>query len=88
MNVKIKKLKIKEGHLKAQLEMAQARENKQRRKNETRKKILVGAYFLDQYEKQKKMELLIQRLDKYLIRNMDRRLFDLPPVKEKLKSRK
>lgn len=77
---RLEKLQQRESQLKARIASAQARDKKQRRKNETRQKILVGAFFLEQYKKHGKMAALIKRMDEYLIRDKDRALFDLPPM--------
>lgn len=52
----------------------------QRRKNETRKKILVGAYIIDKHERKGTTELLLEELETFLSRKQDRELFGLPPT--------
>ena len=74
---KLDKLIEKEKQLKAQIASEKAKIANEARKLETRKKILIGSYFLQQYEK--KMPELIKLLDPFLTRDKDRAVFDLPP---------
>lgn len=53
----------------------QARLLKKDRQDDTRKKILVGALFLEEYKE--KMPELAKKLDKFLKRPLDRELFGL-----------
>ena len=58
------------GHVRSQAE----------RKRETRRKILVGAMVLDQVERGKWPEKSLKAaLDRFLEREQDRALFELPP---------
>lgn len=82
----IDKLLIKQSQLQARIQMLQAKENVQKRKDETRKKILVGSYFLNKYEKVGTFETLISELDKFLFRKIDRALFGLAPLIEEEKT--
>ena len=77
---KIQKLKEKRDALNARIQMIESREKTRERKEETRRKILVGAYFLDEYRKTDRMEELVEKLDYYLERNSDRKLFNLPTI--------
>jgi hypothetical protein len=52
-------------------------------KKETRKKILIGAYFLDNAIKENKMDEIKILMAKFLTRNSDRELFELEPLPEK-----
>ena len=55
--------------------------SKRERAADTRRKILLGAFYLDQMARNETMKTqIIQKLDAYLTRNDDRALFDLPPV--------
>jgi hypothetical protein len=55
-----------------------------RRQDDTRRKILVGAMYLDCFkDDEEKMNRLKQRLDSYLTKDHDRALFDLPPLPPK-----
>lgn len=54
---------------------------KRERAADTRRKILLGAFYLDQMERNEALKAqIVQKLDAYLTRNDDRALFDLPPV--------
>jgi hypothetical protein len=79
---KIESLEKKLEQIKAQLAAEKAREKAQKRKDETRRKILVGAYFIDQAQTEKKMSELVEKLDPFLKKAADRKLFDLPPISE------
>jgi hypothetical protein len=82
---KVQKLKEKRNALNARIQMIEAREKTRERKEETRRKILVGAYFLDEHRKNEKMEELVKKLNHYLERNLDRKLFDLPELNNERK---
>lgn len=58
-------------------DILQSIEKIQRRKDDTRKKILVGAYMIDKHEKAGTTELLLDELDNFLSREQDRELFGL-----------
>ena len=77
LDSKLDKLMEKEKQIKAQIASEKARIAKEERKINTRKKILIGSFFMQQYEK--KMPELIKMLDPFLTRDNDRKIFDLPP---------
>lgn len=83
-NPSLEALRKKQAQLQARIQMLQAREEMQRRKNDTRKKILIGSYFLDKYEKENARQILIAELDKFLFRKRDRELFGLAPRGEEI----
>jgi hypothetical protein len=66
------------------LQLLTQKEVSQKRKVETRKKILAGAYLLEKHEREGTVEGLIKELDSFLIRAHDRILFGLP-IKEEVK---
>lgn len=76
-------LKKKQAQLSAQIQALEAAEKARERKRDTRRKILIGAYYLDQARDQDQFNQLVQRMDGYLKRNTDRALFDLEPLDEK-----
>ena len=80
---KIQKLKEKRDALNARIQMIESREKTRERKEETRRKILVGAYFLDQYWENEKSEELRSNVADYLERNSDRKRFDLSSLESK-----
>ena len=79
------KLMQKKQKLEQQIASAKARMKKKERIEDTRKKILVGAYFLEVKYKDKEDEL-VKLLDGFLVRDNDRALFGLAPKKEAPKS--
>ena len=72
------KLLQKKQKIEQQISNAKTRMKKVERAVDTRKKILVGAYFLEVKYKDKEDEL-IKILDGFLVRDIDRALFNLPP---------
>jgi len=74
----LEKLLEKKQRLEQQIASAKSRQKKKERVDDTRKKILVGAYFLEVKYKDKENEL-IKILDGFLTRDNDRALFGLPP---------
>jgi large subunit ribosomal protein L7/L12 len=70
-------LKKKQAQLAARIQALEATEKSRERKRETRRKILVGAYYLDKANEEKKLASLIQMMDGYLKRDSDRVLFGL-----------
>ena len=71
------KLKEQRAKLDARIQAAEARRKTSERKKETQRKILVGAYYLDQARKNNRMQDLAKLMDVYLKRESDRLLFDL-----------
>ncbi|MBN9289052.1 MAG: mobilization protein [Gammaproteobacteria bacterium] len=76
----------KRAQLDARIQNLKAKESSQQRKDDTRRKILVGSYILDKNQKAGTLEKIIQELDKFLSKPNDRALFDLPPRDEKASS--
>ena len=79
------KLMQKKQKLEQQIASAKARMKKKERIEDTRKKILVGAYFLEVKYKDKEDEL-VKLLDGFLVRDNDRELFGLAPKTDAPKS--
>jgi len=69
--------------IKARLLSVKAREKTSERKKDVRRKILVGAYYLDQAEKNSSMAEIKNLMDKFLKRDFDRELFELDPLPKK-----
>lgn len=87
---KIADFETKLKQLKAQKKLAENREKKkakeQERKDETRRKILLGAMLLQRMKNDEQYnQNILAWLDKYLTENRDRKLFGLPelPVEPK-----
>jgi hypothetical protein len=76
----IEKLKLKKEQLHARIKKMENREKYKTRKLDARKKMLVGAYFLEKADQEGTMAALVELMDQYLKRKADRNLFDLPPL--------
>lgn len=74
------KLKAQRAKLDARIQAAEARSKSAARKQETRRKILVGSYYLDKAREQGQWEDLKNCMAEYLSRDSDRQLFELPPA--------
>ncbi|MCD9489161.1 hypothetical protein [Photobacterium iliopiscarium] len=67
--------------LQAKANAEKNREREKSRKEETRKKILIGAMVLDGMSKnQDYQSKMLKNLDKYLTAERDRKLFNLTPI--------
>ena len=80
---KLDALLEKQKQLKAQKQAIAARERTklqaQARKDDTRRKILIGSFIIKQIETDLEAKnRLLSKLDEYLTENRDRKLFDLP----------
>jgi hypothetical protein len=73
-------LEAKKAGLEAQMQAIQARQRERQRKDDTRRKVLVGAAVLAEAEKNPAAkQKLMALLDQYLTRLVDRSVFDLKP---------
>lgn len=78
MTTKLEKLKRKQEQLKAQIQKEAQRVKAQNRKDDTRRKILLGAMVLDRMSKNDEYkQKIISTLDTYLKNEKDRELFNL-----------
>ena len=82
LNEKIAKQQEKLNQLKAQKQAIEAREKKkaieQQRKDDTRRKILLGSYLIKKMNaNEANKEKILAELNEYLTEDRDRRLFDL-----------
>ena len=70
--------------LKAQKQAIEAREKtkkkEQERKDDTRRKILLGSYLIKKMQNEENKEKILAELNEYLTENRDRQLFDLPDI--------
>ena len=66
--------------LKAKVTKLEAMERNQAKKIDTRRKILAGSYLINKYIENP--EGLAKLLDSFLVRDNDRELFGLPPIKK------
>lgn len=83
---RLESLKKQQEQLKAKIQALEAAESSRERKRETRRKILVGAYYLDKIRAENKFNEIVTLMDGYLSRDADRLLFNLP-LREKVKSK-
>lgn len=70
--------------LKAQKQAIEAREKtkqkEQERKDDTRRKILLGSYLIKKMQNEANKEKILAELNEYLTENRDRQLFNLPDI--------
>jgi len=70
--------------LKAQKQAIEAREKtkqkEQERKDDTRRKILLGSYLIKKMQNEVNKEKILAELNEYLTENRDRQLFGLPDI--------
>lgn len=79
---KIKELEEKKKVINARIKKIQAQESEKKRKQDTRKKILLGAWVLKQVNDGKwNKDRFLSEIDRYLTNKNDRELFGLPPLK-------
>jgi len=76
-NKRLDKLKEKKKVIDARIQSIEARQKNSERKKDVRRKILIGSYYLDKAVKDNNMEEIRVIMDKFLMRNSDRILFDL-----------
>ncbi|HME43912.1 MAG TPA: hypothetical protein VKF36_12550 [Syntrophorhabdales bacterium] len=74
----IEKIKEQRKQLDKRLVVMKEELKKQERLEDTRKKILIGAYFMEKYKDS--MNDLLPQLDRFLVRDLDRKLFGLSPL--------
>jgi large subunit ribosomal protein L7/L12 len=74
---KIEKLRKQQDVLKARIQLMENKEKAIARKIDTRMKILIGSYFLEQYQKKNKFDDIVKIMDSYLTRESDRKIFNL-----------
>ena len=75
----LEKLKAQRAKLEARIQAAESRAKASERKQDTRRKILLGAYYLEQIQRDGQMDEIKKHLDGFLVRDSDRQLFGLPP---------
>lgn len=80
MNKRLEQLLKKREQLNAQIQKVKTKEASQKRKEDTRRKILLGALMMEMMERgELDKNKIRKRLDSFLTRDIDRSLFDLPP---------
>lgn len=78
-STRLEKLEERRKQIETQIQQIKAREHKQERKRDTRRKVLIGAAVLERVKSGRwSEERLRGMMDEYLTKEIDRRLFDLP----------
>ena len=76
---RMRKLEEQRARINAEIQRVRSRESQEERKRETRRKILAGAMVLDRVARKDLSEKLFKAdMDRFLERDQDRALFDLP----------
>ena len=75
-------LKKKRDIINARIKLMQNREQSKERKDNTRRKILIGSYYLELSNKNNSFDSVVKLMDSYLTRDSDRLLFGLKTVKK------
>ena len=76
---RLEQLKQKKEQLAARIQKIENSRKSNGRKLDTRKKILIGSYYLDKAKKENSYDAIVQIMDSYLTRDSDRKLFGLEP---------
>ncbi len=82
-NHRLARLKEQREKINVRIQSVEARLKTSERKKDVRRKILVGAYYLDEAVKNNGMDKINAFMDKYLKRDFDRELFGLEPLPNK-----
>ncbi len=79
MGKKLDELLKKREQLNAQIQKERNKQSQQQRKEDTRRKIILGALMIEMMKKGKLDEKkIMKRLSSFLSKDIDRKLFDLP----------
>src|SRR5690606_37018649 len=76
---KLKQLKARKQAIEAR---EKSKQKEQERKDDTRRKILLGSYLIKKMQNEANKEKILAELNEYLTENRDRHLFNLPPINE------
>jgi large subunit ribosomal protein L7/L12 len=83
LSPKISRLMKKKEQIEARLKLEAAKEKARQKRQDTRRKILLGAYLMERMEKDKGLKKeTMASLEKFLFRKIDRELFGLTAVKK------
>ena len=77
VNTALEKLKKSRDKINARIQRLEAREKERMRKNDTRRKLLIGGMMLREARKNNTVNALIEKLEPTLTRDSDRQLFGL-----------
>ena len=72
---KLKQLKARKQAIEAR---EKSKQKEQERKDDTRRKILLGSYLIKKMQNEANKEKILAELNEYLTEDRDRQLFDLP----------
>ena len=75
--IKIDALRKKKEQLNAQIQKLESLEKTRERKRDTRRKILIGSYFIDKAIQEGTLSDLYNQIEHYIQRNADKELFNL-----------
>ena len=82
-NPRLKKLKQRREQIEARIKNLEARDKAREKKRDTRRKILIGAFYLEQMEKDEILKKkTLSGLNGFLVRENDRELFGLGEKKQ------
>jgi large subunit ribosomal protein L7/L12 len=73
----LERLKEQRAKIEARIQATENRNKHTQRKQDTRRKILIGSFYLDKAIKENKLEDIKKLMDDYLTRDSDRKLFEL-----------
>ncbi|MCX7351857.1 MAG: hypothetical protein NTW22_01050 [Proteobacteria bacterium] len=73
----LEKLKKQKEILDARIQQAESKLKVKERKEDTRRKILIGAFMIEKLKKEERFDSMIKELDGFLTRNSDRKLFSM-----------
>ena len=74
---KLKQLKARKQAIEAR---ERSKQKEQERKDDTRRKILLGSYLIKKMQNEANKEKILAELNDYLTENRDRQLFELPDI--------
>ena len=74
----LEKLQAIKARRQALVNREKAKQKEQDRKNDTRRKILLGSYLLNKMEDEAEKEKILAGINEYLTEDRDRKLFNLP----------
>jgi len=81
-NLSLEKLIKQKQQLESKIKLMESRQSDRLRKEDTRRKILAGAFVLNKYTEAGSMGELTHELDQFLFKPADRALFGLQPRSE------
>ena len=83
IEAQLEKLKQLKAQKQAIEERARTKKKEQERKDDTRRKILLGSYLIKKMQaNEANKEKILAELNEYLTEDRDRQLFDLPNIEE------